>query len=99
MTITPIVTMFQTLTNTKMPQVAKELLLKITNCLQQQRFTLFKILTPTVPQDSNINSFLPPNRLYPKQRHSNSNSLTLLPPPFPTTCVLSVVLTGPLNDT
>ena len=98
MTITPIVTMFQTLTNTKMPQW-QTVSTKITNCFQQQRFTLFKILTPTVPQDSNINSFLPPNRLYPKQRHSNSNSLTLLPPPFPTTCVLSVVLTGPLNDT
>ena len=58
--------------NTKMPQVAKELLLKITNCFQQQRFTLFKFITPTELLKIQTPTVLfPPNRLYPKQRHLN----------------------------
>ena len=97
MTITPIVTMFQTLTNTKMPQWQTVSTKCKTNCFQQQRFTLFKILTPTVPQDSNINSFLPPNRLYPKQRHKDILNLLTL------NCHLTLLLlcpySPPLSDT
>ena len=40
--------------------VAKEFLLKLTNCFQQQRFTLFNFNTPTDSQDSKPNCFLPP---------------------------------------